>query len=206
MAEWVTARSTTIGEGGDPLAFRLAHVTDPRLAGVLEQVAALAGWGSAATPRAAGSHTGRGIACGIYKQGSYGAVVADVAVDTGGRVRVTRLWAAHDCGWIANADQVRAQCEGNLVWSLGMVLSDRLDTEAGRVVAETFADAPIPRMAEVPPITVALIDSPHPPSGAGETLMAAGPGAVANAVRIATGIVPARLPLDPAAFALKART
>lgn len=52
VAEWVSGRSTTIGKGTVPLAYRLAHVTDPRLAGVLEQVAALAGRGGAATPGA----------------------------------------------------------------------------------------------------------------------------------------------------------
>lgn len=184
--------------GADPLAFRLAHVTDPRLSAVLDRVAALAGWGGPATPGAAGDRTGRGIACGIYKQGSYGAVVADVAVDAAGRMRLTRIWAAHDCGWIANAGQVRAQCEGNLVWSLGMVLSDRLDIEDGRIVAEGFAEARVPRMADVSPITVDVIDSPHPPSGAGETLMADhGPLAV---LRIADAVP--YLPPDPVVQAL----
>ncbi len=57
--------------------------------------------------------------------------MADVAVDARGRVRVTRLWCVHDCGLVINPDQVRAQCEGNLVWSLGMVLTDDLRTEGG---------------------------------------------------------------------------
>jgi isoquinoline 1-oxidoreductase subunit beta len=186
--------------GSDPLAFRLAHIEDQRLAGVLRHVAEAADWGRPPTP--APGRRGRGIACGIYKGTSYAAVVADVAIDPTGQVRVTQMWCAHDCGLIINPDQVRAQCEGNLVWSIGMVLSDRLDLTTEGVSAETFADAPIPRLVDVPPITVALVDSPHPPTGAGETAIAAGPGAIANAIRDATGIRLGHFPVEPSMLAL----
>ncbi|MBU2485770.1 MAG: hypothetical protein KKG78_11870, partial [Alphaproteobacteria bacterium] len=59
----------------------------------------------------------------------------------------------------------------------------------------TFADAPIPRLGEVPPIRVELIQSDDPPSGAGETAIVAGPGAIANAIRAATGRRPSRFPV-----------
>lgn len=183
-----------IAAGVDPLAFRLAHVEDPRLAAVLRRVAEIAAWGDPPAPSEDRS-TGRGIACGIYKQTSFAAAVADVTVDARGHVKVTRLWCVHECGLVINPDQVRAQCEGNLVWSLGMVLSDSLPLEAGRVGAETFADAPIPRLSEVPPILVDLVRSNGPPSGAGETAIVAGPGAIANAIRAATGRRPTRFPV-----------
>lgn len=185
--------------GADPVAFRLAHIEDERLAATLSQVADLAKWGEAAAERP-GMRVGRGVACGIYKDMSYAAVVADVAVDAGGRVRVTRLWCAHDCGRVINPDQVRAQCEGNLVWGVGMILSDRLAVDDGAVGAQTFADAPIPTMAEVPEMTIALLPSTAPPTGAGETAIVAAPGAIANAVRAATGFRPTRFPLDPSLF------
>ncbi len=180
--------------GVDPLAFRLAHSADPLLAAVLARVGEIAGWGRAPAP-VGGLRAGRGIACGTYKDTSHAAAVADVAVDAKGRVRVTRLWCVHDCGLVINPDQVRAQCEGNLVWSLGMVLTDDLPTDAGHVTAQTFADAPIPHMTDVPPITVDLIQSDRPPQGAGETAMVAGPGAIANAIRAATGQRPTRFPV-----------
>jgi CO/xanthine dehydrogenase Mo-binding subunit len=183
-----------LAAGADPLAFRLAHLADPLLAAVLERVADIAGWGRPRAP-ATGLRVGRGIACGTYKETSHAAAVADVAVDVRGRVRVTQLWCVHDCGLVINPDQVRAQCEGNLVWSLGMVLTDDLPTEDGHVKAQTFADAPIPRMADCPPITVDLIQSNRPPQGAGETAMVAGPGAIANAIRAATGRRLVRFPV-----------
>jgi CO/xanthine dehydrogenase Mo-binding subunit len=186
--------------GRDPLDFRLAHAADPRLAAVLRRAGEIAAW--SAPPTAAPGRTGRGIACGIYKETSHAAAIADVAVDARGSMRVTRFWCVHDCGFVVNPDQVRAQCEGNLVWSIGLVLTDDLPVAEGRVVAETFADAPVPRMSEVPAITVDLIGSDLPPSGAGETAIVAGPGAIANAVRAATGVRPHRFPLRPADFAL----
>jgi CO/xanthine dehydrogenase Mo-binding subunit len=186
--------AAALAAGADPLAFRLAHVADPLLWAVLARVGEIAGWGGPAT-QSEGHRTGRGIACGIYKGTSYAAAAADVAVNERGRVRVTRLWCVHDCGLVVNPDQVRAQCEGNLVWSLGLVLSDDLPTEGGRVTAATFAEAPIPRLTDVPQITVDLIHSDRPPQGAGETAIVAGPGAIANAICAATGRRPGRFPV-----------
>lgn len=187
----------------DPLSFRLDHIDDPRLAGVLNRVAEISGWEGSAAQSGDDRRRGRGVACGVYKEVSYVAVVADVAVSPTGQVEVTGLWCAHDCGLVINPDQVRAQCEGNLAWSLGMVLTDDLPIRDGRVVAETFADAPIPRMQDLPPIEVSLIESDLAPVGAGETGIAAGPGAVANAIRAATGIRPTRFPVQASTLAVQ---
>lgn len=82
-----------------------------------------------------------------------------------------------------------------------MVRTDELPVEGGRVIAETFGDAPIPRMMEVPPITVELFQSNRSPTGAGETAIVVGPGAIANAIRAATGRRPTRFPLQTEEFA-----
>lgn len=183
--------------GQDPLAFRLAHIDDARLARVLQRAAASARWGepAAAVP---GERVGRGLAGGIYKEMSYAAVVAEVAVAPDGAVRVQRLWCAHDCGRVVNASQVRAQCEGNLVWGLGMVLMEGLALdERGNVAATSFADAPIPRLSDVPPMHIDLVDTGEPPTGAGETAIVAAGAAIANAIRAATGVRLQTLPCRP---------
>lgn len=181
--------------GVDPVDFRLAHIDDPRLARALRRAAGAAAWPAR---QAGDAHRlrGRGVACGIYKAMSYAAVVADVEIDVGaGAVRVTRLLCAHDCGRVINPDQVRAQCEGNLVWGLGMVLIEGLPVDASGVAAAGFADAPIARLADVPPLQVELVDEGDPPSGAGETVIVAAGAAVANALRDACGLRLQRLPL-----------
>lgn len=183
--------------GRDPLAFRLEHIEDPRLARVLKRVADIAAWDGPRGRQGAAGRQGRGLACGIYKAMSYAAVVADVEVDQRlGLVRVTRLWCAHDCGRIVNPDQVKAQCEGNLVWGLGMVLKDGLRVKDSQVAATTLADAPIPELADVPPMDIALIDEGEPPTGAGETVIVAAAAAIANAVRAACGVRITRFPVD----------
>lgn len=179
--------------GQDALAFRLAHVEDERLARVLRRVAQIAGWGGAP----AGERIGRGLACGIYKDMSYAAVVADVAVAPDGAVRVGRMWCAHDCGRVVNAEQVRAQCEGNLVWGLGMVLVEGLGFEGGQVASTSFADSPIPRWADIPAMQIDLVDAGEPPTGAGETAIVAAGAAIANAIRDATGLRLQKLPYRP---------
>lgn len=184
--------------GADPLAWRLQHTTDERLAQVLRRAAAEARWPGRPTSDAT-TLRGRGIAGGIYKGVSYAAAVADVEVQRAtGQVRVVALWCAHDCGLVLQPDGVRAQTEGNLVWCLGMVLHEQLPVARSGVAAASFADYPLPRMGDVPPLHVHLIDSSAPPTGAGETAMVAGAGAIANALRDATGVRFARLPVRSA--------
>lgn len=181
--------------GQDPVRFRLANL-DPRharLAACLERVAALADWKGPS----AGVGAGRGVACGIYKEASFAAVIAEVAVAADGAARVTRLFCAHDCGRVVNPDQVRAQIEGNLVWGIGMVLTEALAIEGGRPAAYTFADYPIPTMDAMPAIEIALIEPPDAaPSGAGETAMVA-VAAIANAIAAASGRRVPSLPYRP---------
>ena len=176
--------------GLDPVEFRLKHIEEPRLKRVLEQAVASApqlpqigkGW----------LH-GRGVACGIYKKTSFAAVIADVQVDpSSGEVRVLHMHCAHDCGQVVNPDQVRAQCEGNLVWGLGMVL-----VESWSADARNFGESPIPRISQLPSLSVRLVDHGKPPSGAGETAIVAAGAAIANAVRAATGWRLQQLPLQP---------
>ncbi|MEO1613397.1 MAG: molybdopterin cofactor-binding domain-containing protein, partial [Pseudomonadota bacterium] len=75
--------------GIDPVEFRLAHISDPRLLGALETARDLAGPAPV---------SGRGFGCGIYKGVSYGAVIADFDRREDGTPFVAKLYAAHDCG------------------------------------------------------------------------------------------------------------
>jgi isoquinoline 1-oxidoreductase subunit beta len=168
----------------DPVQFRLANLDNPRLARVLKGVADASKWTERRRSNNNAVLHGRGVACGTYKGSSHAAVVADVAVNAStGEVKVTKMWCAHDCGVVVNPDQVRAQCEGNLVWGVGMVLIERLRTASSSVAASTFGDSPIPLFADVPEMEVLLIDEGDAPGGAGETAIVASGAAVANAIR-----------------------
>jgi isoquinoline 1-oxidoreductase subunit beta len=182
----------------DPLQFRINNAMDSRLARAVVRVGALARWTNALPATHGAVRRGRGVACGIYKEMSYAAVVAQVAVDTrSGDVRLEALWCTHDCGRVINPDQVRAQCEGNLVWGIGMVFSDRLPVSNSSIGASTFLESPIPRFAQVPSMTIELIDEGEAPTGAGETVIVAAAAAITNAIREATGKRIVQFPLDP---------
>ena len=88
----------------DPVAFRLAHLKDPRARAVIEKVAAMANWKPG--EKGDGSRTGRGIAFSRYKTlACYVACVADIEVDrASGQVRVPRAWLATDAGLVINPD------------------------------------------------------------------------------------------------------
>lgn len=184
--------------GQDPVAFRLRHLaralpgphlqSPARLAAVLKRVAERA----AALPLAPGA--ARGVACGVYKGQSVAAAVAEVRIESES-IRVTRLWCSHDCGAMVDRRGVRAQVEGNLVWSLGLVLSDDLPSAAGRPQVAGFEAYPLPRIAQMPWLDIDLVDSDAAPSGAGETAIVAGAGALVNAIAAAAGTLPERLPV-----------
>ena len=79
--------------GQDPVAFRLAHLGDPRARAVIETAAKKAAWKEG--EKGDGTR-GRGIAFAKYKNlATYVAVVAEVEIDRKtGRVRVPRAFAA----------------------------------------------------------------------------------------------------------------
>lgn len=184
--------------GEEPMAFRLRHLAQAqagehllhpeRLAAVLRRAAARA----AAVPLPRGH--ARGVACGVYKGRSVAAAVAEVRLESDA-IRVTRIWCSHDCGAMVDADGVRAQVEGNLVWSMGLVLSDELPTDGGRVAVDSFAAYALPRIAQMPQFDIDLVESEAAASGAGETAIVAGAGAIFNAITTAAGRRPTRLPV-----------
>jgi len=185
--------------GQDPVAFRLKHLAGaPRLANVLKRAAALAD-AAPARVAAAGERISRGVACGVYKEQRVAAAVAEVIV-TAHRIRVTRVWCSHDCGAMVDARGVRAQVEGNLVWCLGLVLSDELTAPQATPEQTSFAQYTLPRISDMPQLHIDLVPSTEAPTGAGETAIVAGAGAIYNAVVAATGIRPQRLPVRPEAL------
>ncbi len=179
------------GRGEDPLRFRRRALgaAHPRLRAVLDAVAEQADWET----RSPSPTRAWGLACGIYKEMAYAAVVAEVVL-ADGAPQVRRLWCAQDCGLVINPDQVRAQVEGNLVWGLSSALFEDLEVADGRIVAESQADYPMARLSDVPEIEVRLIEGSSAPAGAGESAIVAASAAITNAIAAATGRTVTRLP------------
>jgi isoquinoline 1-oxidoreductase len=176
--------------GVDPLELRLKNLrSDDRLRAVLLTVAERFGW--SARPR------GSGLACGLEKGGRV-ATAVEVSVLSTGAVEVVRIVTGFECGAIVNADNLRNQIEGATVMGLGGALFEAIHFEAGRVTNPRFSAYRVPKMSDVPPIEVLLIErKDQPPAGAGETPLIAVAPALANAIDDATGRRVRSLPILP---------
>ena len=172
----------------DPVAFRLAHMKDPRARAVIEKVAAIANWKAG---EAGSLARGRGIGFAKYKNlACYVACIADVEIDrASGKVRVAHVWAAADSGLVINPDGLRNQIEGNVIQAISRTLKESVKFDRSRVTGVDWRGYPILTFAEVPEsIEIELIDRPELPSvGAGEAATSPIPGAIANAIFDATG-------------------
>ena len=176
-----------LAAGADPVAFRLAHMKEPRAPAVIEKVAQLAGW--KAGDKGDGAR-GRGIGFAKYKNLScYVAVVADVEVDRGtGRVRVTNAYAATDAGLVINPDGLAQQIEGGIIQSASWTLHEEVKFDRNGILSRDWSNYPIITMPEVPKVTVELINRPAERSlGAGEGSQGPTVAAIANAFAHATG-------------------
>ncbi len=176
--------------GADPLDFRLAHLSDPRATGVLEEVASLSGW--AGRPRAEG--TGYGLGYARYK-GLAGYCAAAAEVEAESDVRVRRLWLAVDVGTVINPDGVINQVEGGAVQSTSWATRERVTFDRARITSVNWDTYPVLRFTEVPGVTVRIVPSAEPATGAGEVAQGPVAAAIGNAVADATGVRVRDLPL-----------
>jgi isoquinoline 1-oxidoreductase len=175
--------------GRDPVEYRLDILADERLCAVLRAAADGFGWTTTRHGR------GRGIACGLEKDGRV-ATAAEVRVNRDGQLQIIRLVSAYECGALVNPDTVANQVEGATVMALGGALFESIRFTNGVITNGTFSDYRVPRIADVPPIEVILLNRTDLPSaGAGETPMIAVAPAVANAVFDAIGLRLRSLPL-----------
>ena len=183
--------------GQDPVAFRLAHLTDPRARAVIETAAKKASWKEA---QKGDGMRGRGVGFAKYKNlATYVAVVAEVEIDRkNGQIRVPRAFAAADSGQIINPDGLANQIEGGMIQSTSWTLHEAVRFDSSGITSRDWSRYPILAMPEVPEIEVALIDRPDEKSlGAGEAAQGPMAAAIANAFAHATGRRLRDLPFSP---------
>jgi isoquinoline 1-oxidoreductase beta subunit len=167
--------------GQDPYVFRLDHLAEkPRHRAVLERAAKMANWNQPPPP---------GHFRGIAMHQAFGSIVAEVAeisIEIDG-LRVHRVDCAVDCGLAINPDTIVAQMESGIVYGLTAALYGEITLKRGRVEQANFDTYPMLRLAQMPKISVSIIEGAELPAGIGEAGTPPIAPAVANAVFAATG-------------------
>lgn len=182
----------------DPVAFRLAHLADPRAQAVIRAAADTFGWSRYRRQpgRAAG------IAFARYKNlGAYCAVVLDVEVEhETGQTIVHRAVAAVDSGEAVNPNGIRNQIEGGIVQSLSWTRHEAVQFDSYRRTSFDWSEYPIARFPDVPlAVEVEVMARPGQPFlGTGEAARGPTGAAFANAVALATGKRIRNMPLSAA--------
>ena len=180
--------------GKDPLEFRLSHLKDKRMRGVLTAAAKQFGWTPSKTP----SGRGYGISCGIDAE-TYVASMAEVEVDrSSGMIEVKRVVCAQDMGQVVNPQGAAIQMEGCITMGLGYALSEEVHFSNGRLLDVNFDTYDIPRFSWLPKIETVIVPNPTlAPKGGGEPAIVCMGGVLATAVYDATGAKMRQLPMTP---------
>ena len=181
----------------DPVAFRLAHLQDPRAREVISLAADRFGWQS--RPRGDGRR-GCGFAFARYKNlACYCAIALEVEVEREtGAVQVRRVVAAVDSGEAVNPDGLRNQIEGAIVQSLSWTGLEAVGFDAAHRTSFDWSAYPIARFSDVPGVVdVHIVDRPGQPFlGSGEAGQGPAAAALANAIADATGVRLRDMPLS----------
>jgi CO/xanthine dehydrogenase Mo-binding subunit len=139
-----------------------------------------------------------------YLQYTYGAVIAEVSVDTEiGKLTIDRLTVAYDVGKTINPLGLIGQIEGGTVQGLGYGTIEDLVHTDGRVENPNLADYYIPTSMDIPEIKTIIVEYPGAlgPYGAkamGEPPIDLPAAAIANAVGHALGVGITEIPVTPA--------
>jgi isoquinoline 1-oxidoreductase len=180
--------------GVDALEFRLRHLKDPRMIGVLRAAEKAFGW----TRKPGPTGRGFGLACANHRD-TMVAAMAEVAVDKKtGIVKVKRVVLAQDMGVVVHPDGARQQVEGCITMGLGYSLYEQVRFKNGQILDENFDTYQLPRFSQMPTIETILITNPNVPAqGGGEPAIVVMGALIANAIHDAIGVRMLQMPMTP---------
>lgn len=163
-----------------------------RLRAVVERVTRAANWDKR-------KQDGRALGLAAHRSFlSHTAVVASVAKRPNGKLAVDEVWLAFDPGTIVNADRVRAQLEGSVVFGMSLAFYGGITMKNGAIEQDNFrGGGRIVRIGEVPRrIHIDIVESTAAPGGVGEPGVPPVAPAIANALFALTGKRVRELPLS----------
>ncbi|KQT25486.1 MULTISPECIES: molybdopterin cofactor-binding domain-containing protein [unclassified Bradyrhizobium] len=168
--------------GQDPLEFRRKLMGNhPKHLAVLNAVAEKIGWD---TPAPQGVY--RGIAQ-VMGYGSYVAGAAEISVTDGSKIKVHRIVASTDPGYVVNPAQVERQIAGSFVYGLSALFYGGCTVKDGRIEQTNFDTYNSMRISEMPKVESVMVPSGGFWGGVGEPTIGVAAPAVLNAYFAATG-------------------
>ncbi|MBR0685411.1 xanthine dehydrogenase family protein molybdopterin-binding subunit [Bradyrhizobium manausense] len=168
--------------GQDPLAFRRKLMGNhPKHLAVLNAVAEKIGWDK---PAPQGVY--RGIAQ-VMGYGSYVAGAAEISVTDGSKIKVHRIVASTDPGYVVNPAQVERQIAGSFVYGLSALFYGGCTVKDGRIEQTNFDTFNSMRINEMPKVEAVMVPSGSFWGGVGEPTIGVAAPAVLNAYFAATG-------------------
>jgi isoquinoline 1-oxidoreductase beta subunit len=203
--------------GQDPIAFRLALLSNPkivnnkpapvangfdfvaeRMRGVVEKVRDVSNWNNRASlPK------GRALGTAFqFSHRGYFAHVVDLSVDAENKVRVHKVWVCGDIGsHIVNPSHAENMCQGGVIEGMSHAMSWQITIDGGHAVETNFHQYKPVRLTQAPPeIEVHFVVTDNPPTGLGEPAMPPVAPAIANAIFAVTGQRIRTLPLSKSGF------
>lgn len=168
--------------GQDPLEFRRRLMgKHPKHLAVLNAVAEKIGWD---TPAPQGVY--RGIAQ-VMGYGSYVAGAAEISVTDANKIKVHRIVASTDPGYVVNPAQVERQVAGSFVYGLSALFYGGCTVKDGRIEQTNFDTYNSMRINEMPKVETVMVPSGEFWGGVGEPTIGVAAPAVLNAYFAATG-------------------
>jgi len=179
--------------GKDPLEFRREYLKEERAAKLIDKIEAVSGW------KKKGKNNGFGLAI-TECFGTTVAQVVKVSKKKDTPLKIDKVWAVVDCGWYVNPDIIHAQVEGAIVMGLGAATIHEITFKDGLVEQRNFYDYKMPRITDIPPIEVHIMENDSDAGGIGEPGLPPFAPALTEAIFDLTGKRIRKLPFDMASI------
>ena len=179
--------------GSDPLEFRRKYLKgDEPCQLLIDKLEEVSGW------KSRDKNSGYGVSITECFGSTVGQIVK-VSKTDGGKLKIDHVWAVMDCGWYVNPDIVKAQVEGSIIMALGAATTHEITFKDGLVEQKNFYSYKMPRINDIPPIEVHIMENDGVATGVGEPGLPPFSAALTNAIFDLTGKRIRKLPFDMAA-------
>lgn len=171
-----------VEDGKDPsIEYSAKRMTD-----VIKLAAEKSNWGTTSN----GVHQGFAA---YYSHNTHVAEVVDITLKNG-QPYVEKVTVAVDCGIVVNPTGAKNQIEGGVIDGIGHAMYGNFSFEEGKPQDVNFNTYRLIRMNETPIVDTYFVENELSPTGLGEPGLPPAGGALANAIKAATGQILTKQP------------